>query len=56
MYVSGIISGWQLGLQADAHELLVGILNSGSATVANVNELVQFNMATEGIASSECHV
>ena len=50
------MSGWQLGLQADAHELLMGILNSGSATVANINDLVKFNMATESIASSECHV
>ena len=48
MYVSGIISWWQLRLQAEAPELLVGIMNSGSATVANVNDLVQFNMATEG--------
>lgn len=47
--VAGIISGWQLGLQGDAHELLIGILNSGLATAANVNDLIQFNMVTEGI-------
>lgn len=47
--VAGIISGWQLGVQADAHELLIGILNSGSVIAANVNNLIQFNMVTEGI-------
>jgi len=47
--VTGIISGWQLGVQADAHELLIGILNSGSVIAANVNNLIQFNMVTEGI-------
>ena len=48
--VAGIISGWQLGVQADAHELLIGILNSGSVIAANVNDLIQFNMVTEGIS------
>ena len=56
LYIAGIISRWRLGLQADAHELLIGILNSGSAAAATVDDLVQFNMVTEGITSSECHV
>ena len=39
LYFAGVISGWQLGLLGDAHELLIGILSSGSATAANVNPI-----------------
>ena len=38
---------WRPGVQADAHELLIGILNN--ATVASsINDLIQFDMVTTG--------
>ena len=38
---------WRPGVQADAHELLIGILNN--ATVASsINALIQFDMVTTG--------
>ena len=38
---------WRPGVQADAHELLIGILNY--ATVASsINDLIQFDMVTTG--------
>ena len=43
-----IISMSQPGLQADAQELLIGILNSG-AVASNINKLIQFDMVTTGI-------
>lgn len=36
-------------MQADAHELLMGILNSRAAIAANVNNLIQFDVITKGI-------
>ena len=38
---------WQPGLQAGAHELLIGILNSG-AVASSINNLIQFDMVTTG--------
>ena len=38
---------WWPAIQADAHELLIGILNN--ATVASsINKLIQFDMVTTG--------
>ena len=38
---------WRPGVQADAHKLLIGILNN--ATVASsINDLIQFDMVTTG--------
>ena len=34
---------WRAGVQADAHELLIGILNSASVA-AGINDLIQFNI------------
>ena len=36
-------------MQADSHELLMEILNSGAATAVNVNNLIQFDVITKGI-------
>ena len=38
---------WRPGVQADAHELLIGILNNASVAAA-INDLIQFNMVTTG--------
>ena len=46
--VVDIIADWRPGIQADSHEMLMGILNRGPA---NVNSLIQFDMLTKGIAS-----
>ena len=35
-------------MQADSHELLMGILNSGPAIAANVNSLIQYDVLTKG--------
>ena len=44
-----IITMWRPGMQADSHELLMEILNSGAATAVNVNNLIQFDVITKGI-------
>ena len=38
---------WRPGVQANAHELLIGILNNASVAAA-INDLIQFNMVTTG--------
>ena len=43
-----IISMWRPGVQADAHELLIGILNSGAVASSVNNDLIQFDMVTTG--------
>ena len=40
---------WQPGTQADAHEVLIGILNSAGVP-SSINDLIQFEMVTTGIA------
>ena len=38
---------WRPGVQADAHELLIGILNNANVA-SNINDLIQFDMVTTG--------
>ena len=40
-------------MQSDAHEVLMGILNSRSALEANISEIIQFEMITTGIHACE---
>ena len=46
---------WRPGLQADAHELLIGILNSG-AVASSINNLIQFDMVTTGVVMDLCSI
>ena len=48
MHVVDIIQHWQYGLQYDAHELLLGILNSKSAVLAGIKDITQFEILAEG--------
>ena len=42
-----ILPMWKPGIQADAHEVLIGILNSAPVT-SNINDLLQFETVTTG--------
>ena len=43
-----IIPMWQPGVQGDAHEVMMGILNSRSALVVHIPNVIQFQMVTTG--------
>lgn len=42
-----ILSMWKPGIQADAHEVLIGILNS-TPVASIINDLLQFEIVTTG--------
>ena len=47
MYVD-IIPRWQPGMQGDAHEVMMGILNSRSALAVHIPNVIQFEMVATG--------
>ena len=43
-----IIPTWQPGMQSNAHEVMMGILNSRSALVVHIPDIIRFEMLTTG--------
>ncbi|XP_065895748.1 uncharacterized protein [Dysidea avara] len=54
-YLPNIIHNWRYGMQYDAHEMLLGILNSKSAFAAGIEKLIQFEMFRE-VTCSKCQI
>ena len=49
-----IIPTWQPGVQGDAHEVMMGILNSRSALAVHIPNVIQFEMVTTGSKIDAC--
>ena len=49
-----IISTWQPGMQSDAHEVMMGIINSRSALAVHIPNVIQFEMVTTGSKIDAC--
>ena len=43
-----ILSMWKPGMQADAHEVLIGMLNS-AGILSSIIDLIQFEIVTTGM-------